>query len=111
MKQLTSGSHVTTVHHDGFKHYFTCAAGDVTHTDNAFDTPTEAEVAADGKAGLGFGACGSGRARRSGTAGGASLYISSSNDISSSDEGTGAGFGAVAGRSLQEPGRGRAPRR
>lgn len=38
--------HVTTLHHDGFKHYFTCAAGDVGHTDNAYDTPTEAEVAA-----------------------------------------------------------------
>lgn len=45
---MTDEEHVTTLHHDGFKHYFTCSAGDVTHTDNAYDTPAEAEVAAEG---------------------------------------------------------------
>lgn len=46
MPEDSGTSHVTTLHHDGFKHYFTCSAGDVTHTDNAFDTRAEADTAA-----------------------------------------------------------------
>lgn len=40
------GGHVTSLHSDGFKYYFTCAAGDVTHTSNAFSTQEHARAAA-----------------------------------------------------------------
>lgn len=39
--------HETTVHHDGFYYYFTCAAGDVAHTDNALPSLTLVEMAAE----------------------------------------------------------------
>lgn len=43
---MSGGLHITTLHHDGTKHYFTCLAGDVTHTDNAYDTADETVAAA-----------------------------------------------------------------